>query len=289
MEANSTPLETSKGDGKTAISELKDQKGVGIVDKETAEQRISKRRGRVDDPPQLAVETKKAVDTDIGAASVGVTLGAFESEIERMSKDADAILDSIRNEAAESPKRMRRLARGRREAINKAHDDDDDWDDDMSEELNRLVSVSEEIRQAEIDFMRGLVDLEGDGEENENEPPLHGVAAERENETPRQTPSPGIKRSTQENITDKKKKMHQPLQKQSQKPQKEAQEQVQDSHQTTAQQQPQKAPTQIKSRGDPALLVGVVLVYLVIMIHVLRVLRNGLLDAEGGLRSISFR
>ena len=278
METNSAPSERSERDGKSA-SELKDQKGVESAAKETAEQ------GRADDPPQLADETKKTVSPDIGAASVGVTLGAFESEIERMSKDADAILDSIRNEAAESPNRIRRVVRDRREALNKAHEDDDDWDDDMSEELNRLGSVSEEIRQAEIDFMRGLVDLESDAE---------GGAQERDNEMLGQTPSP-IKRNAQETL-------QQPLQKRSQKPpqkppqeprQKEEQEQklpeqrVQQSRQTTGQQQSQMPPTQTKGRADPALLVGVVLVYLVIMIHALRVIRNGLLDAEGGLKPIS--
>jgi hypothetical protein len=315
MEATSAPLEKSERDGKSA-SELKNQKGVGSAAEETTEQGVPKRQGRADDPPQLVDETKEAVSQDIGAAPVGVTLGAFESEIERMSKDADAILDSIRNEAAESPNRIRRVVRDRREAINKSHDDDDDrreainkshdddddWDDDMSEELNRLGSVSEEIRQAEIDFMRGLVDLESDAEGRDNEPPLHGSVEERDNETLRQTPSP-IKRNQHEPLQQPlQKQFHKPLQKPVQKPvqeppqepqQKEEQAQklpeqgVQQSPQTTGQQQLQTPPTQTKGRADPALLVGVVLVYLVLMIHSLRVFRNGLLDAEGGLKPIS--
>jgi hypothetical protein len=278
VETNSTPMEKSKRDGETA-SELKDQNGVGSAAKDTAEQGVPTRRGQADDPPQLLDETKKVVSPDIGAASVGVTLGAFESEIERMSKDADAILDSIRNEAAESPNRIRRVVRDRkealkkahddddgwdddrREALNKAHDDDDDWDDDMSEELNRLGSVSEEIRQTEIDFMRGLVDLDGDAEK-------------KENETVRQTPSPEIKTNAGN------KKMKAPLEKTLQQP-------LQKSPQQAQQEQAQKPPTQAQGRADPALLIGVILVYLVIMIHVLRVIRNGLLDAEGGLMPIS--
>jgi hypothetical protein len=286
VETNSTNSEKNKRDGESA-SELKDQNGVGSAAKDTTEQGVPKRRGRVDDPPQLVDETKKVVSPDIGAASVGVTLGAFESEIERMSKDADAILDSIRNEAAESP-RIRRVVRDRkealnkahdddddrdddrREALNKAHDDDDDWDDDMSEELNRLGSVSEEIRQTEIEFMRGLVDLDGDTEE-------------RDNETLRQTSSPEIK-TNKEN-----KKMKAPLEKSLQQSQKLPQQRVQEPRQTTGQQQLQKPPTETKGRADPALLIGVILVYVVIMIHVLRVIRNGLLDAEGSLMPISFR
>ncbi len=205
---------------------------------------------------------------------MGVTLGAFESEMERMSKDADAILDSIRNEAAaESPNRIRRVERDQREVLNKAHHDDDDWDDDMSEELNRLGSVSEEIRQTEIDFMRGLVDLDGDAEE-------------RDNETLRQTPSPEIKTNAGN------KEMKAPLQKPPQQAKQEQvqklpQQGVQEPRQTTGQQQLKKPPTQTKERADPALLIGVTLVYLVIMIHVLRVIRNGLLDAEGTLMPIS--
>jgi hypothetical protein len=297
METNSAPSEKSERDGKSA-SELKDQKGVGNAAKENAEHGVPKRRGRVDDPPRLVDETKKAVSPDIGAASEGVTLGTFESEIERMSKDADAILDSIRKEAAESPNRIRRVVLDRREALNKANEDDDDWDDDMSEELNRLGSVSEEIRQAEIDFMRGLVDLESDTEERDNEPPLHVGAEERDNETLRRTPSP-IKRNSQGPLQQPlQKRFQEPLQNPVKKPpqepqQKEEQAQklpeqrVQQSRQTTGQQQLQKPPTQTKGRADPALLVGVVLVYLVIMIHVFRAFRNGLLDAEGGLKPIS--
>jgi hypothetical protein len=283
METNSAPLEKSERDGKSA-SELKYQKGDGSVANETAEQGVPKRRDGVYNPPNLVDEMIEAVSPDIIGAPVGVTLGAFESEIERMSKDADAILDSIRNEAAESPNRIRRVVGDHREAIyksheddddrreakNKSHDDDDDWDDDMSEELNRLGSVSEEIRQTEIEFMRGLVDLDGDTEE-------------RDNETLRQTSSPEIK-TNKEN-----KKMKAPLEKSLQQSQKLPQQRVQEPRQTTGQQQLQKPPTEIKGRADPALLIGVILVYVVIMIHVLRVIRNGLLDAEGSLMPISFR
>jgi hypothetical protein len=311
METNSAPLEKSERDGKSA-SELKYQKGDGSVANETAEQGVPKRRDGVYNPPNLVDEMIEAVSPDIIGAPVGVTLGAFESEIERMSKDADAILDSIRNEAAESPNRIRRVVGDHREAIyksheddddrreakNKSHDDDDDWDDDMSEELNRLGSVSEEIRQAEIDFMRGLVDLGSDAEERENEPPLHGGAEERDTEILGQTPSP-IKRNAQETLQQplqmrSQKPPQKPVQKPPQEPQ-QKQEQarklpeqgVQQSRQTTGMQQSQKSPTQTKGRADPALLVGVVLVYLVIMIHALRVIRNGLLDEEGGLKPIS--
>jgi hypothetical protein len=289
--AHSAPLgEMSNRDGKSA-SELKDQKVVGSATKETTEQGVPKQRVQADDTPQLLDETKKAVSSDIGAASshsVGVTLGAFESEIERMSKDADAILDSIRNEAAESPNRIRRVVRDRREALNKAHDSDDDWDDDMSEELNRLGSVSEEIRQAEIDFMRGLVDLGSDAEGSAHERLLHGDAEDRDNATRRQPP--GIKRNAQQKQSQK--QSQKPLQKPPQEAQQEqvqsvSQQQVQAPSQTTGQEQLKKPPAQAKGRADPALIIGVILVYLVIMIHVLRVLRNGLLDAEGGLMPIS--
>jgi hypothetical protein len=313
VEVNSIPLE-QKRDGMSA-NEVIYQKGSGRAVKESAEQGVPKPGGRADDPPQLVVETETAVDPDTGATSGGGTLDSFESEIERMSKDADAILDSIRNEVAGSPKEMHRAAgerRDRREAINKANDSDDDWDDDMSEELVRLGSVSEEMRQAEIDFMRGLTDhsvnAASDTKENEteteNEPPLHSDEEEGDDETPLHTLSLEIKTDAQEKVTEKKKKMktplqqslQQPLQTRSEKPlqkqpqqkqvQKSTQQQVQKPLQTTVQQQVQKPTTQTKGRVDSSLLVGVVLVWLVIMIHVLRVFRDGLLDANGGLMPI---
>jgi hypothetical protein len=313
VQVNSIPLE-QKRDGMSA-SELTYQKGSGRAAKATDEQGVPKQRGRADDPPQLVVETKKAVDA---------TLDSFESEIERMSKDADAILDSIRNEVAESPKQIYRATgerRDRSEAINKANDSDDDWDDDMSEELDRLGSASEEIRQAEIDFLRGLtghsVDVASDTEENgtetENEPSLHCDTEEGDDETPLQMSSPEIKTNAQEKVAEKKKMktllqqpLQQPLQTRSEKPlqkppqqpqkkqageqvQKSTQQQVQKPLQTVTQQQLEKPPTQTRERVDPSLLVGVVLVWLVIVIHVLRVFRDGLLDAEGGLMPILLR
>jgi hypothetical protein len=324
-ETQSTHLEKTR-DG-TSDSELKAMKDLGtgeqnllpVSPKET-EERVQKRQGRADDPPQLVAETKGVVYPEIEPTSPrGVPLGSFHYEIERMSKDADAILDSIRNEVAGSPKVMDRVVEriDRKEAMNKVDDDDDDddWDDDMSQELDRLGSASEEIRQAELDFMRELIDVKNSDEKesyNENELPPHSEAEERENETPLQTPYPEIETKAREKVAEKdiealrQKPLKQPSQKSEQKslqklpqksPQKSLQKPLQQQQplqkpqqkllqkppQKPQQQALQKPPTQTKEQIDPTLRAGVALVWFVIMIHALSAFRNGILDAKGGL------
>jgi hypothetical protein len=74
METNSAPM-GSERDGK-CTSELK-SKGVEALLKRFAG-RVPKRWGRADDPPHLVDETNEVASPGTGAASVGVTLGAFE-------------------------------------------------------------------------------------------------------------------------------------------------------------------------------------------------------------------
>jgi len=116
------------------------------------------------DVPQLLKEAVQKGNPTVSSNEAAVAAAAattdFQTEIERMSKDTDAILDSIRNEVASSPTEASLgslCGDPTGDSITTARADDDDWDDDMSvwtldEEIRQALSA--EQKEAEQDFIR---------------------------------------------------------------------------------------------------------------------------------------
>lgn len=234
-----------------------------------------------DAPPALVAELKENVPKPAGTQIE--ELGSFSSEIERLSKDADAILDSIRFEVASSPSDTKPTSASYEDETAGKVADDYDWDDDMSDELGRLASASEEIAALDADQEEAANKLEAveikeaEAEVVETKP----VLPPQEKATA-STPSKPAQEELVEEV---------PVLQVESKKEQEIQVQPVPTPKTTARRAQQEAvhqvpgpkPLGLRKEMDQRMFVTVILVWFVIFIHVMRAISVGLLNENGRL------